>query len=107
MHIHARFSVFGLSLIAFLPTAFAATEIRVKTDEATMFSTEALVPPPVTVLEKGVTLKVLHRSAASSLVRTEGGLQGWVSNENLVAVKMDPGGKMNLPDQAITGDGEV
>lgn len=93
------------ALSVLLPTlgAFAAVEYRAKTDETGIYRTVVMEPPPVGRLSEGEAVTVLHAGTNQSLVRTAGGLRGWVRNSDLVAVKLAEGGRHEIGDQRITG----
>ncbi|MDB5047056.1 MAG: hypothetical protein JWO30_127 [Fibrobacteres bacterium] len=94
-------------LVAALPSLTRASlEYSAKTDLAALFRSETLDPPPLAILDKGESLKLIHRGAAHSQVETAGGLKGWMKNEDLLAVESASGQKMAFGDQKITGGGE-
>lgn len=93
------------ALAVLLPAlgAFASVEYRAKADETGLYRTVVMEPPPVGRLSEGEVVTVLHTGTNQSLVRTAGGLRGWVRNSDLVAVKMAEGGRHEIGDQRIIG----
>jgi hypothetical protein len=81
----------------------ASVEYRVQADAADLFRTQALEPPPLTSLSQGEVLNLIRRGPASSLMETAEGIQGWVSNKDLLAMRSARGGKFGLPEQSVTG----
>ena len=81
----------------------ASVEYRIQADAADLFRTQALEPPPLTSLSQGEVLKLIERGSAASLMETAGGVQGWVSNKDLLAMQSAPGGKFGLPEQSVKG----
>jgi hypothetical protein len=100
-----RYCLSGI-LISALPTlTLASLEYSAKTDEAGLFRSEMLDPPPLATLGKGESLKLLHRGADRSEVETTGGLKGWMRNQDLQAMESAPGLKVRLADQDVTAGG--
>lgn len=93
--------VIGL-MIAAAPVQ-ASVEYRIQADAADLFRTQALEPPPLTSLSQGEVLKLIERGPAASLMETDEGVQGWVSNRDLLAMQSAPGGKFGLPEQSVKG----
>ncbi len=81
----------------------ASMEYRVQADAADLFRTQALEPPPMTSLSQGEVLKLIERGAAASLMETDEGVQGWVSNKDLLAMQSARGGTFGLPEQSVKG----
>lgn len=84
----------------------AALEYSVKSDVAEIFRSQTLEPPPLATLEKGETLKLIHRGASRSQVETGGGIKGWIRNGDLQAMQSAPGQNMRLGDHKVFGGGE-
>lgn len=99
-----RFSSVAL-LAAGLPAsrALAAVdyEYRAKADGTLIYRTKVMEPPPVATLSEGEDVTLLHQGENQSLVRTAGGLRGWVRNSDLVAVKVAEGGRFKIREQSI------
>ena len=93
--------IIGL-MIAAAPVQ-ASVEYRIQADAADLFRTQALEPPPLTSLSQGEVLKLIERGAAASLMETAEGVQGWVSNRDLLAMQSAPGGKFGIPEQSVKG----
>lgn len=93
--------IIGL-MIAVAPVQ-ASVEYRIQADAADLFRTQALEPPPLTSLSRGEVLNLIKRGAAASLMETAEGIQGWVSNKDLLAMQSARGGKFGLPEQTVTG----
>ncbi|MDB5105186.1 MAG: hypothetical protein JWP91_2875 [Fibrobacteres bacterium] len=100
-----RFCLSGLILSALPVLTHAALEYSVKAEAAEVFRTEALEPPPLGTLAQGESLKLLRQGNEASLIRTPGGLKGWVRNEDLTAVKAAKGLKFGLDNVDIYGCG--
>jgi hypothetical protein len=92
----------GLMITAASPVR-ASVEYRIQADAADLFRTQALEPPPLTSLSRGEVLNLIQRGAAASLMETAEGVQGWVSNKDLLAMQSARGGKFGLPEQTVTG----
>ncbi|MBW8889688.1 MAG: hypothetical protein JF616_18175 [Fibrobacteres bacterium] len=75
--------------------------------DADLYRTETLEPPPLASLEAGQSVRMLHPGAAQSLVETVGGLKGWVRNGDLLALAPAGAQKHELPNQKVTGAGDV
>jgi hypothetical protein len=98
-------SGFIVSAIPSLP--LASIEYSAKIEEAGVFRSETLEPPPLATLGKGEGVKMIHQGENGSLIETEGGLKGWVRNEDLQAAKSAQGQKFKLGDQSVTGNGDL
>lgn len=85
--------------------AFGAVEHRAKVDEASIFRTRLLEPPPLTRLSEGEAVEMLVPGRNVSLVKTAGGIRGWVRNGDLVAVQLAEGARHRIGDQRISSDG--
>ena len=92
----------GLMFAAASPIQ-ASVEYRIQADAADLFRTQALEPPPLTSLSQGEVLKLIERGAAASMMETAEGVQGWVSNKDLLAMQSAQGGKFGLPEQSVKG----
>jgi hypothetical protein len=97
------FSGMMIGLMIAAAPARASVEYRIRADAADLFRTQALEPPPLTSLSQREVLKLIERGAAASLMETAEGVQGWVSNKDLLAMQSAPGGKFGLPEQSIRG----
>ncbi len=75
--------------------------------DADLYRTEALEPPPLASLEAGQAVRMLHPGAAQSLIETAGGMKGWVRNGDLLAMAPAGAQKHELPNQRVSGAGEV
>jgi hypothetical protein len=85
----------------------ASIEYRAKNDQAGVYRAEALEPPPLAVLSKGDAVTLMVRGVDRSLVRTEGGIKGWVRNVDLEGVRAAEGSRHALKPMEITGDAPV
>lgn len=83
--------------------AFASVEYRAKADETGLYRTVVMEPPPVGLLSEGDAVTLLVTEGNQCLVRTGGGLRGWVRKADLVAVTLAEGGRHDLGDQRIIG----
>lgn len=94
-----------VSLLFAAAGAFGAVEHRAKSDETSLFRTRLLEPPPLTRLTEGEAVEMLVPGRNESMVKTAGGIRGWVRNSDLVAVKLAEGGRHHIGDQRISSDG--
>ncbi|GEM_PF-3757380 len=95
-------------LFAVLPVAtHASLEYSIRTEQAQLFRTQTLEPPPLATLSQGESLKLIYRGPAQSMVETSGGMKGWVRNGDLQAMESPRGQKFGLGEQKVTGDGEL
>lgn len=78
-------------------------EYRAKSDETLVFRTQALEPPPLTRLAEGEVVTLLHQGDAESQVKTAGGLQGWVRNQDLLAIALSRPADHRLGNQDVQG----
>ena len=106
-----RTAALGFCLSGFMVSALpsltrAALQYSVKSD-ADMFRTETLDPPPLANLPKGEALLLLHRGALQSQVETEGGLRGWMRNEDVLAMAPTDGQNHAIGSQQVTGSGDL
>jgi hypothetical protein len=106
MRLASPFSRFVLA--ASLPSvlasaALAAVEHRVK-QEASMFRTRLLEPPPLAQLAEGETVRLLHKGEGQSLVKTESGLRGWMRNGDLVEVTVAGPARHDIGELEIKAD---
>jgi hypothetical protein len=91
--------------LLFAAAAFGAVEHRAKVDDASLYRTRLLEPPPLALLSEGEAVEMLVPGRNESMVKTAGGLRGWVRNGDLVAVKLADGGTHRIGDQRISSDG--
>lgn len=93
------------TLAVLLPAlgAFAAVEYRAKADETGLYRTVVMEPPPVGLLSEGDVVTLLVTEGNRCLVKTAGGLRGWVRNSDLVGVKIAEGGRHRIGEQVILG----
>jgi len=92
--------------LVFPALSLASPDYTIKHD-ADLYGTEALQPPPLASLEAGQAVHMLHPGGAQSLIETAGGLKGWVRNQDLLAMAPAGAQKHELPNQKVTGAGEV
>jgi hypothetical protein len=97
-----RYCLSGLFL-AIPALVSASLEYQVKTENAEVFRTPALAPPPLAILTQGETLKLIQRGPAASLVESEEGIQGWMRNDDVLAMESARGQKIGLGEQHVTG----
>lgn len=81
--------------------AFATVEHRAKA-EASLYRTRLLEPPPLAQLAEGETVTLIHQGEAQSLVKTGGGLRGWVRNADLVEMTVAGPTRHAIREQIIT-----
>lgn len=93
------------SLLFAAAGAFGAVEHRAKVDAASVFRTRLLEPPPLTRLSEGEAVEMLVPGRTESMVKTAGGIRGWVRNSELVAVNLAEGSRHRIGDQRISSDG--
>jgi hypothetical protein len=72
--------------------------------DADLYRTEALEPPPLASLDAGQAVLMRQRGPAHSLVETADGVKGWIRNENLLAMVPVGPQEHRLSDQKVTGD---
>jgi hypothetical protein len=97
-----RYCLSGLFLS--IPSLVSASlEYQVKTENAEVFRTPALAPPPLAALTQGETLKLIQRGPAASLVESEGGIRGWMRNDDVLAMESARGQKFGLGEQRVNG----
>lgn len=92
-----------LSLLMAAAVADAAVEHRAKSDGISLFKTRLLEPPPLATLSEGDALEMLSQGRSESLVRTEGGLRGWVRNGDIVAVQVAKARAHRIGEQSVVG----
>ena len=102
-----RYCLSGSILFAIPTLTHASLDFSVKTESADLFRTQAVEPPPVTTLSHGDILQMIKRGEASSLVQSEGGVKGWMRNEDVLAMESASGQKVKLGEQAVVGGGEA
>lgn len=100
-----RYCLSGLFL-AIPALVSASLEYQVKTGNAEVYRTPALTPPPLATLARGETLKLIQRGAAASLVESEDGIQGWMRNDDVLAMESARGQKFGLGEQHVGGIGD-
>lgn len=94
------------ALLALPALSSASLGYSVKTQDAPVFRTEALEPPPLGTLESGLSVRLIHRGPSGSLIETEGGLKGWMRNADLLAMAAARPGEHRLGAQKVVSGGE-
>lgn len=94
-----------LSLLFAAMAASAAVEHRAKTDGTLLYRTRLLEPPPLATLAEGDEVDLMVRGRNESMVKTEGGLRGWVRNADLVEVKVADSRHHRIREQGVIADG--
>ena len=98
-----RFAFFPAVLLCALSQASAKIEYRVKNADAPLFGNPELLPPPMALLREGAALDLIRKGPASSQVRGEDGLSGWMANQDIVAMAAGDPGQHQVGEQAIRG----
>jgi hypothetical protein len=70
----------------------ASLAYTAKHEGVAVFRGESLAPPPLAALAQGQAVKMIAKGADASLIETEGGIKGWVRNQDLLAM-LDPKGQ--------------
>jgi hypothetical protein len=100
-------------IVAFLVLALATmglaqtkteTVTRVKSGGAAVYKTESGEEGDKLVdIGTGEEVTLLKQSKGRSLIKTGGGIRGWVDNNTLERVKVSSGGRHNLKDVEVVG----
>jgi hypothetical protein len=104
---HAKIPALSLSFFLAASLCHAAVDYRAKSEATALYRAETLEPPPLAALAKGERVTLMVRGADRSLVKTEGGIKGWVRNADLEGVRAASEGRHDLKDVDVTADGVV
>ncbi len=88
-------------------SAFSSISYTIKKDQTALFRTEKLEPPPLASLSSGEVLTLIYRGQNTSQIKTDGGLKGWIQNENILATKDGSSQSYKIQNQNIIGQGET
>jgi hypothetical protein len=91
---------------ALSPLSHASLAYSAKREGAEVFRGERLDPPPLAALAQGQAVKLISKGSAASLIETEGGIKGWVRNEDLLAQNDPKGQAFNLRPVDVRGAGD-
>ncbi len=91
----------GLLVFTCVDMGRAELEYRVKSDGVSIFKSSACEPPPMAVLAQGDVLTLVQNGATTSSVKTAGGLQGWMRNEDILAVQIAAKHAVTLATQKV------
>lgn len=111
LNLAARLNFAGpLFLLLVLASAFlaqAATKtvevVRVKGAGANIYQAENDEAKVMANLAAGDEVTLVKKGPARTMVRTSGGIKGWVDNKSIEIVKVGSGSKFNLKEQEVLG----
>jgi hypothetical protein len=96
----------GIIALASPAWLYASLGYKVKTEGAVLYRSEKLEPPPVGSLGQGQAVMLIHQGTVGSHILIEGGVTGWVRNEDLLAIENEPGRIMRFGAQHVVGSAE-
>lgn len=95
----------AVSVSASLPAlSHGSLSYSAKREGAEIYRSEKLDPPPLAGLAKGQAVTLVNKGSAASLIESEGGIRGWIRNEDLVAMSDPNGQAFRLQDIDVLGD---